>query len=63
MRRKTKYMNGRNRGGTPGSKTDTTCPPGRNPKDYHRVAVSFHGGDMAYERYVEGGRKGYGSGK
>jgi hypothetical protein len=53
-------MNGQSRGGTPGSATNTNCPDGRNKKDYHRVAVAFHGGELSYEKWVENGRKGYG---
>lgn len=61
MRTKKKYISGQKRGGTPGRATDTGCPAGRNPKDYYRQAVAFHGGDMAYQKWVEGGRRGYGN--
>lgn len=56
---KYKYSNGQSRGGTPGHATDTTQKEGRNKKDYHYAAVAFHGGDMALENWVKGGRKGY----
>lgn len=58
-RLKKKYSNGQSRGGTPGHATDTTCPEGRNPRDYGRVMIQFHGGDLALENYVKNGRKGY----
>lgn len=54
-----KYSNGQSRGGTPGSATNTACKDGRNPKNYSKVMVAFHGGDVAYERWVAAGRKGY----
>lgn len=58
-RLKKKYANGQSRGGNPGTATFT----GRsNPKDYHRQEVAFHGGEMAFEKWRDGGRKGYGSG-
>jgi hypothetical protein len=53
---KKKYKNGRSRNvgdGIPASST-------RKPKDYLKVAVGFHGGEMAYNQYVENGRNGYG---
>jgi hypothetical protein len=59
MRNKRKYMNGQPRGGTPGKATNTECPEGRTPKDYHRIAVAFHGGELAHEKWVKGGRRGY----
>lgn len=52
-------MNGQPRGGTPGKATFTGTPAGRAPKDYHKQAVAFHGGEVAYEKWVAGGRKGY----
>jgi hypothetical protein len=59
-----KYTNGQKRGGTPGRPTSTTgAVLGRNPKDYHKQAIAFHGGDTAYENWVNGGRKGYGVSK
>jgi len=58
-RLKKKYSNGKSRGGTPGKATDTTCPEGRNQRDYHRQMVVFHGGDVALERWIAAGRKGY----
>lgn len=58
-RTKKKYANGKKRGGTPGIATDTRCPAGRNPRDYGRIMVTYHGGDLAYERWVKEGRKGY----
>jgi hypothetical protein len=60
MRSKTRYICGQTRGGIKGKAVDSVCPPGRAPKDYHRQSVLFHGGEMAYEAYVKGGRKGYG---
>lgn len=54
-RRKCTYANGQSRGGS-GVVRSTT----RAPKDYERIAIAFHGGDLAYEKYVKGGRKGYG---
>jgi len=56
---KKKYSNGQSRGGTPGQATNTSRKEGRNPKDYGRVAIGFHGGDVSYERWVAAGRKGY----
>lgn len=56
---KKSYSNGRSRGGTPGKSTDTICPAGRQPKDYHRQEVAFHGSETNYNAWVEGGRKGY----
>lgn len=53
-RTKKKYSNGQSRGGS-GIPASTT----RTPKDYHRVAVQFHGGELAYEKFVKGGRRGY----
>lgn len=57
MRTKKKYMNGRPRGGVPGRAVDSHRETGK--KDYHRMEVAFHGGEMAYEAWVKGGRKGY----
>lgn len=54
-----KYSNGQSRGGTPGHATNTSKPEGRNPKDYYAIAKAFHGGDVAYERWIASGRKGY----
>jgi hypothetical protein len=59
-RRKCTYANGQSRGGTTGSSTNTEQRDGRAAKDYARVAIAFHGGDLAYEKYMKGGRKGYG---
>jgi len=61
MRTKDRYMNGQSRGGTPGVATDTSKPTGRHKKDYHRQEVAFHGGEMAYDKWVKNGRKGYGN--
>ncbi len=59
-RTKWQYMNGQTRGGTPGRPTETSGTSGKSPKDYHKNAVAFHGGDLAYEAWVKAGRKGYG---
>lgn len=59
MRTKKKYANSQKRGGTPGKATDSGCPAGRHAKDYHRVAVAFHGGEMALDKWKNGGMKGY----
>lgn len=58
-RSKKVYPNGKPRGGTPGKATDTSQLARRSPKDYHRQMVAFHGGEMALERWVKGGRNGY----
>lgn len=58
-RQKKKYANGKSRGGTPGSATFTGNPEGRNPRDYGKVMVAFHGGDRAHEEWVKNGRRGY----
>jgi hypothetical protein len=54
-RTRKKYSNGQKRGGGPSAKAKMS----RNPKDYHRVAVAFHGGELAYQAWIDGGRKGY----
>lgn len=59
MRRNKRYMNGQKRGGTPGRPTVTEGTSGRSPKEYHKQAVAYHGGDLAFEAYVKAGRKGY----
>ena len=61
MRSKERYICGQTRGGIPGKCCDTSQRDGRNKKDYYRQMVAFHGGDVAYENWVKGGRKGYGS--
>jgi hypothetical protein len=59
MRQRKKYSNGQPRGGTPKVATNTNPPAGKNPKDYHKQEAAFHGGEMAYEAWAEGGKKGY----
>lgn len=56
-RMRKKYTNGQKRGGTPGTAVDSGLSGRR--KDYHRQAVMFHGGEMALDRWVENGRRGY----
>jgi len=51
---KKKYQNGQ-----PRFSKELNAPAQRNPKDYYRVMVGFHGGDLALEAYVKEGRKGY----
>ena len=53
-------MNGQSRGGVPGKAVDSHRDDGTK-KNYHRQEVAFHGGEMAYEAWVKGGRKGYNS--
>ncbi len=56
-RTKKKYTNGQSRGGTSPSVTDTTYGTATNrngsPKDYHRQAVAFHGGELKLEEFLE----------
>lgn len=59
-RLKKKYSNGQKRGGNSPNATDTSCPPGRQKKNYHKQEVAFHGSEMNYEKFVNAGRKGYG---
>lgn len=47
-RTKKKYMNGQKRGGG-----RTTQLHSATPKDYHRQAVNFHGGELAWEKAME----------
>lgn len=58
-RQKKIYSNGQSRGGIPGKAVDSGCRLGRNKKNYHAMETSFHGGELAYEKWVKNGRKGY----
>ena len=59
MHTKKIYSNGQSRGGPPGVATVTLNPKGRNPRDYHRQMVNFHGGEQNLNAFTENGRKGY----
>ena len=58
MKLKKKYGCGQSR--KPSGEGSGAERSSRNPKDYHRQELSFHGSQMAYDKWVDGGRKGYG---
>lgn len=52
-RTKKRYANGQSRGD--GSQPMRRSP---TPRDYHRMAVAYHGGELALEKFMEGLKKG-----
>jgi hypothetical protein len=51
-RQKKKYSNGQSRGtGTQSMRRNPT------PKDYHRQAVAYHGGELKLEEFLENLKK------
>lgn len=59
MRTRKKYSNGQPRAP---KGTANSADSSRRHKNYHAMEIAYHGSESAYNKWVEGGRKGYSHG-